>query len=168
MLLPVKKDSQLSRLRQHRRRRLPGVSYICLQLNRRRSAGHGTGKTPPTIAREARRPTRGTPEESEESAPRLRLHGPVCSLMTLAYFLFRFRNYSAYYSGFRAVLRAGVTGRTQAVQAPLTPRPRGTIYDALPFPLDILERKARQGWVPEEDMTMSVERRTTIHDKRGQ
>ena len=32
------------------------------------------------------------------------------------------------------VLRAGVTGaRLLAVAAPLTPRPRGTIYEALPF-----------------------------------
>ena len=38
------------------------------------------------------------------------------------------------------VLRAGVTGRTQAVAAPLTLRPRGTIYEALPFILvDVFE-----------------------------
>jgi len=30
----------------------------------------------------------------------------------------------------------------------------------LPLPLDVLEKKARQGWDMEEDMTVSVERRS--------
>jgi len=42
-----------------------GVS-ISLQLDRRRLAGRGLERRP-TIAREARRPTRGTPEEGAES-----------------------------------------------------------------------------------------------------
>jgi hypothetical protein len=39
---------------------------ICLQLDRCRSAARGLERAP-TIAREARRPTRGTPEEKEEA-----------------------------------------------------------------------------------------------------
>jgi hypothetical protein len=53
--------------------------------------------------------------------------------MTLAYVLFRRRIILPIIWGSARVLRAEVTGRTQAVQAPLTPQPRGTIIEALPF-----------------------------------
>ena len=52
------------------------------------------------------------------------------SLQKLFYNIFR---------GSARVLRArGDGGPLQAVAAPLTPRPRGTIYEALPFTLDAL------------------------------
>jgi len=34
------------------------------------------------------------------------------------------------------VLHVGVTGRPEIMQGPLTPHPRGTIYEALPFFLE--------------------------------
>ena len=47
------------------------IEDICpqsgLQLNRRRSAGRGLERRPAPIAREARRPTRGTPEECADA-----------------------------------------------------------------------------------------------------
>ena len=58
-------------------------------------------------------------------------------------------------TNFARVLHAGGDGRTPAVQTPLTPRPRGTIWEALPFIF-----KPDQGGIPrqgqgqEEDMTM--------------
>jgi len=55
-----------------------------------------------------------------------------------------------------------------AVAAPLTPRPRGTIYEALPFFLERdQEGSPSQGWDREEDMTMPTEQQKTIHDERA-
>ena len=52
--------------------------------------------------------------------------------------------------------------------APLTPRPRGTIYEALPL---IVERDRDeipgQDWDQEEDMAMPVERRKNVHIEKG-
>ena len=48
----------------------------------------------------------------------------------------RMNNHSTTSSGSRAVRRAGVTGvHSRPWRPPLTPRPRGTIYEALPFTL---------------------------------
>ena len=47
-------------------------------------------------------------------------------------FLFRRRSYPAYCFGSRAVKRAVVTGPTPGRGGPLTPRPRGTNYEAMP------------------------------------
>ena len=57
------------------------------------------------------------------------------------------------------MLRAWSTGGAlKAVQAPLTPRPRGTIYEALPFfQWRDQEGVPRQGRGQEEDVTMPVE-----------
>ena len=49
----------------------------------------------------------------------------------------KLKKYTITSSGFRAVLRAGERGPLKAVAAPLTPRPRGTIYEDLPFILDV-------------------------------
>jgi len=54
--------------------------------------------------------------------------------MMLAYFLINGKNYPTISSGVpRGVTRWGDGGPLQAVAAPLTPRPRGTNYEALPF-----------------------------------
>ena len=72
----------------------------------------------------------------------------------LAYFLIKSKNYPTTSSGVpRGVTRWGDGGPLQAVAAPLTPRPRGTNYEALPFILEQdREGVPMQGWDPEKDM----------------
>ena len=62
------------------------------------------------MAREASRPTRGTPEECADAI--------------------KFVLYSRFRAG---VTRWGDGGQLMAVAAPLTLRPRGTIYETLPI-----------------------------------
>ena len=111
------------------------VRTISLQLNRRRSAGRGPGK--------AAQPLRGRPA-GRLTAPRKNV--VMMSLLASAKSSQHLNDIgisldrrekiiTPLLPGFRAVKRALVTGRTQAVQAPLTPRPRGTIYETMPFTL---------------------------------
>jgi hypothetical protein len=87
-------------------------------------------------------PTRGIPEEREQNCNYPHLRCPVCNLMTFSSISSRRKNYSITSSGSRAgVTRWGDGGPLQAVAAPLTPRPRGTIYEAPPF---FLERRPSQ------------------------
>ena len=54
-------------------------------------------------------------------------------LNELAIFHLRKNNYHRFFRVPRGVTRWGDGARLMAVAAPLTPRPRGTIYEALPF-----------------------------------
>jgi hypothetical protein len=109
------------------------VAFISLQSNRRRLAGRGPGKAPQA--------PRGRPA-GRLAAPcknALMLSLPASTLSCL-----QFNDIGISFTqsqttiqtlpGFRAgVTRRGDGGPLQAVAAPLTPRPRGTIYEALPF-----------------------------------
>ncbi len=67
----------------------------------------------------------------------------------------------------RGETRWGDEARLMAVAAPLTPRPRGTIYEALPFILHrVLDRRYRQRWDRAVDMILPVEGQRNIHDER--
>ena len=63
--------------------------------------------------------------------------------MTLAYFPFRRKNYYHHFFWIpRGETRWGDGGPLQAVAAPLTPRSRGTIYEALALLfLDVFEKE---------------------------
>jgi len=77
------------------------------------------------MAREASRPTRGTTEE--------------CAYAIKFSLIFRVP---------RGCYALGDGGQLMAVQAPLTPRPRGTIYEALPIILERVWGGPRQGAYP--------------------
>jgi hypothetical protein len=55
-----------------------------------------------------------------------------------------------YFRGSARVTRAGGRGPLQAVAAPLTPRPRGTIYEALPFTLEVLSESPQTECLSEQ------------------
>jgi hypothetical protein len=61
----------------------------------------------------------------------------------MAYILFEHKTTPASSSGVpRGETRCGGRGPLQAVAAPLTPRPRGTIYEALPLFFYVFEKAA--------------------------
>ena len=95
----------------------------------------------PTIAREARRADSRNPGRMRRCCPRLHPRSPVCSSMTFASPSFMRTKYLTSSSGVpRGFYALEVTGCTQAMQAPPTPRPRGTIYEACPLFSVVFER----------------------------
>jgi hypothetical protein len=107
--------------------------YISLQLNRRRLAGRGLER----LVGAARRPTRGTPEECADAVlDRIRqVHLQLNDTSKSSNEAFK-KNMLPL-PGSARCYALGQRGPLQAVAAPLTPLPRGTSYEVLPF---ILER----------------------------
>ena len=109
-----------------------GILIVCSLTAVARPAAALSGT--PTIAREARRADSRNPGRMLRCCPLLYPRSPVCSSMTFASHSFMRTKYLTSSSGVpRGFYALEVTGCTQAVQAPLTPRPLGTIHEALPF-----------------------------------
>jgi hypothetical protein len=105
---------------------------IRLQLDRRRLAGRGLERRPAPPAREARRPTRGTPEECADVVL-VCIYIVQSAVEPHSNSLSESKNNPTIPSGPARLNALGRRGRTPGRGAPLTPRPRGTIYEAPPF-----------------------------------
>ena len=108
---------------------------ISLQLNRRRLAGRGLERRPLAPRGRPAGPTRGTPEECSDAVLTCIYEVKTAVEMTLTYLLNKRKRSNNFFRIPRGETRWGDRGPLKAVAAPLTPRPRGTIYETMPFAL---------------------------------